>query len=205
MKTKNKKTKSKDKKKAPKIKMLTIPARTASSKAIKSLKWKLKEERKSGACAKQGCNKIGVQGLWCKKHRKILRKEQLRLNNIPWRKKVQAGGGKAKYKRDQIHVGYGGNASEFAVANPDLARKRVRKGHSTTFVTMKMLEKALADAKTQMRKLGKKDKVKVSTKPPKTTKATKVKVKASKKIKTKIVKPVKKEKKAASTEEYDFT
>lgn len=171
--------KTKNKKRAPKIKYLSIPVRTAASKAIRKLKWSLKEKRLPGQCIKQGCNKKGCEGIFCKKHKKILRKVQLKLNNIPWRKKkVQPG-----YKPKQMHVVYAGKATKQTLADEKRARKRVKMGKSLTITTNKMLQKAIDAAKVEHKQSSKKEKkVKKVTKPVKAQKPKKGKkvAKASK-------------------------
>lgn len=130
---------------AKKPKMLVPPIRTAASKSIKSLKWKLKEERLPGTCIKVGCPKTGCTGVFCKKHKRILRKEQLRLNNIPWRKKVQKMG--KAYKPNQMHVAYKGVATPATLKDEKRARKRVRLEKSV--YTKKLLDKAIEAAKKE--------------------------------------------------------
>lgn len=165
----------KTKKKAvKKEKLYGIPIKTAASKSIKSLKWKLKEERPKGHCLKRGCSKVGVQGIFCKKHKKILRKEQLRLNNIPWRKKkVQA-----NYKPKQMHLIYKGKATKATLADEKRARKRVKLGKSKTITSTKLLQKAIERAKQEMKESPKKVKrVKAKAEKVVSKKVSKVKAK----------------------------
>lgn len=109
---------------------LVIPEKTAKSKALLSLKWKLKPQRVRGVCTKQGCNVkwSGQPGrIFCKKHKAELRVEQLRLNNIVWLKRVKAG-------TAGNHVIYGGKATKFSVAKPKAALKVVEAGEATVDV-----------------------------------------------------------------------
>lgn len=173
------------------VKVYVVPSKTRASKAIKSLKWKLPENRTLGKCCKVGCSKTGVQGIFCKKHSKILRKEQLRLNNIPWRKKVQAQG--KDYMPDHPHLAYNGVATKFAVVKPKAALKLVKSG-DRVLKTRRELEAAIA-ARNTARKAARKEKapkakVKKEAKPAakvisikkhKKEKAEKVKAKAPKK------------------------
>src|SRR3990167_7759320 len=121
IKPKLKKETKKEVKKVKRVKVYLIPETTRASKAIKTLKWKLPENRTIGACSRIGCKvRSGVAGIFCKKDKKILRKEQLRLNNIPWRKKKA----EPDYEPDQPHVLYSGAATKFTIENKDKAVKR---------------------------------------------------------------------------------
>lgn len=128
-----------------KVKTYGIPIKTAASKSIKKLNWKLKESRLKGVCLKVGCTKTGCKGVFCKKHRKILRKTQLKLNNIPWRKKKA----QPNYIPTQKHLAYDGKATKFVLKDPDRARKIVKKGHNDW--TTKMLDKAMEKARLEMK------------------------------------------------------
>lgn len=133
-----------------KVKTYGIPKTTAASKSIKKLNWKLKESRLKGACLKQGCSKVGCKGVFCKKHRKILRKVQLKLNNIPWRKKKA----QPNYVPTQKHLAYAGKATKFVMNDVDRAKKIVKKGHNDW--TTKLLDKAVEQAKAEMKQSKKK-------------------------------------------------
>lgn len=54
-------------------------------------KFKWKKERIRGECDILGCKAKGHPGYRCKKHKKAVRKVQLKLNNIRWRKNVKEG------------------------------------------------------------------------------------------------------------------
>lgn len=148
---------------------LVIPEKTAKSKALLSLKWKLKPQRVRGVCTKQGCNVkwSGQPGrVFCKKHKAELRVEQLRLNNIVWLKRVKAG-------TAGNHVIYGGKATKFSVAKPKAALKVVEAGEATVDVAefkkiLKAAPKQLALPLEKPKKEVKKTK-KVAPPPPKAT------------------------------------
>lgn len=185
---KTKKTKTK------KINMLGIPVRTAASKSIRVLKWKLKDARLPGQCIKQGCSKTKCERIFCKKHNKILRKEQLRLNNIPWRKKKSQPG----YKPKQMHLVYKGKATKATLADEKRARKRVKLGKSTIITSQKMLNKAMEAAKAERKENRKPVKIKVTNKTPN---KVKIKVKHIKPTKVKAVKAKKRGKIATAMDE----
>ncbi len=126
-------------KKAKKVKVLKVPDKTRNSAALKQLKWKLRDVRIPGRCIKADCGKTGVQGLFCKKHKKILRKRQLKLNNIPWRKKKAKKG----YVPDQPHVLYAGAATAYTLKDKKKALARVKAGNSI-LKSVKELEAAIA-------------------------------------------------------------
>ena len=189
MKTKPKVAK---KAKAPKAKKpLTVPSRTVTSAAFIKLKWKPKPVRVPGKCSRLGCNKTGVKGLFCKKDKKTLRKLQLKLNNIPWRKKKA----KPNYVPDQPHVVYGKKATQFTLKNKDKAVKRVKAGLSV-LENVKDLEKAIAAVGATKVKVAA-PKVKKEAKPKAKWKKPAVK---SVKVKTKV-----KAKKAKAPKEIDLT
>lgn len=151
---------------------LVIPEKTAKSKALLSLKWKLKPQRVRGVCTKQGCNvKWSDQPgrVFCKKHKAELRVEQLRLNNIVWLKRVKAG-------TAGNHVIYNGKATKFSVAKPKAALKVVEAGEATVDVVefkkiLKAAPKQLALPleKPKAKKEAKKEVKKEAPKPPKAT------------------------------------
>ncbi len=194
---------------AKKVHMLVPPLKTVKSKAFLKLKWVAKESRLPGTCLKKGCSKTGVQGQWCKKHRKIIRKVQLKLNNIPWRKKVKAQG--KSYKPNQMHVVYGGKATPATLKDQKRASKRVRLGKSTVIETQKMLDKAISLAKQEHKENKPKKPVNVTTngKPKKipvldrTPKAKVIPVKHAIKSHSVVTKHTAKAKKAPAV--MDFT
>lgn len=152
---------------------LVIPEKTAKSKALLSLKWKLKPQRVRGVCTKQGCNvKWSDQPgrVFCKKHKAELRVEQLRLNNIVWLKRVKAG-------TAGNHVIYNGKATKFSVAKPKAALKVVEAGEATVDVVefkkiLKAAPKQLAlplEKPKAAKKEAKKEVKKEAPKPPKAT------------------------------------
>lgn len=104
------------------------PEKTLKSAAAKKLKWKLLAKRKPGQCTKAGCSKPSKSKLFCPKHRKLLRKMQLKLNNIPWVAKKRKLG--AKYEPNQKHLVYKGKPTEWTRRYAPKAIALVKKGHN---------------------------------------------------------------------------
>jgi hypothetical protein len=173
---KNKEVKSKSPKvKKPRPLPDLVPAkRTTQSKALAQLKWKLKPIRTRGVCSKQGCNIkwTGAPGrVFCKKHKKVLRKLQLKLNNVVWLKRVKAG-------TAGHHVIYKNHVTEFAAKKPKEALKKVEQGKAT--VDVPTFKKILKTA----------PKVKAVSKPEAKPAPKKVVEKAVKKAVKKLIKDV---------------
>ncbi len=98
---------------------------TTKSAALLSLKWKLRDPAPLGLCARRGCNaKTPGKVIFCGPHKKVLRKRQLELNNIPWKKKVKEQG--KKYNPDQLHLAYKAVATPAALRNPDRVKKMLK-------------------------------------------------------------------------------
>ncbi len=132
--------KSPPKSKKPKVLADLKPGkRTTQSKALAALKWKLKPIRTRGVCAKLGCNiKFpNARRVFCKKHKKALRKVQLKLNNVVWNKRVKAG-------TAGHHVVYKGGATEFAVKKTAEAEKKIKAGKAT--IDLPTFKKILKEA-----------------------------------------------------------
>lgn len=134
-------------KKAPKEKAkggpsLQIKDRAKVGPAMKKFKFKVK--RQKGECDVLGCK---VKGLGskrrCPKHKKLIRKAQLKANNVVWRKRVKDGvaGHHAVYTdSDEGKT----RATKFAVKAADKALAAVKAGHSV--VDVDGFKKALAQA-----------------------------------------------------------
>ncbi len=92
-------------------------------------KFKFKAERKRGECDVLGCNAKPQAGFRCTKHRKLIRKAQLKANNVVWKKRVKAGtaGHHVVYTRpgEKLPI-----ATRFAMKAPEKALEVVRKEHS---------------------------------------------------------------------------
>lgn len=95
--------------------------KTSKSHAIKSLGLKLSPVKLRGACNVAGCSgrPANSRTLFCSKHKKEIRKEQLKLNNIVWRKRVAE-------KKAGHHVVYRGKATEWALTHKEQALKAVK-------------------------------------------------------------------------------
>ena len=166
-----KKTKSK---KAPKT--YVVPMTTKACPALKVLKWTLKPTRTKGSCIKVGCAKTGIATLWCVQHRKQLRKVQLKLNNIPWRKKRA----KAGYKPTVPHLVYRGAVTPFAAKNREVAHKRIKAGFSRIVKSVKEFDALLTKQTVVTTKVKPKAKGPVKKVAPKSKPAPKAKAKAPK-------------------------
>lgn len=170
------------KKTAKKAEVWKVLKKTTHSKTLASLKLKVKPERIPGVCLVQGCNKPSATGLaqWCRDHKKAIRKEQLRLNNIVWRKRVEQG--KAGH-----HLVYRNKPTGFAVENPDKALAIAKKGVGITEPDdlKKILAKGAASKKVKAAKKDPQDAVKKlkASKPKTKPKPKKAKApKASKEV-----------------------
>lgn len=92
--------------------------------------FKFKAERAAGECDVQGCK---VKGLGkkrrCGKHKKEIRKEQLRANNVVWKKRVKDGtaGHHVVYTRPGEKKPI---ATKYSLKKTDAAVAVVAKGHS---------------------------------------------------------------------------
>jgi hypothetical protein len=104
--------------------------------AMVALKNKIKLQVVPGECRFRGCSKktIGTRAKWCLKHKKAIRKFQLKENNKVWNKKVKEG------KADH-HVVYRGHATVWALQNKEKAIRKVKMGVSI-IPTVKELEAA---------------------------------------------------------------
>jgi hypothetical protein len=116
---------TKAKTKAEKTKARDLSKRTKASKALKNLKLTLKPEQTPNVCSIKGCSgkTTNSRTIFCSTHRKPIRTEQLRLNNITWEARKKAG--KAGH-----HVAKFGTATEWAVAHREKAIELAKKGKS---------------------------------------------------------------------------
>jgi hypothetical protein len=88
---------------------------------------KVVEGAKRGTCAFKGCGKkaISTRSRWCAPHRKEVRREQLRLNNVTWNKRKAKG--EAKHR-----LWYDNRPTDYALASPARlaeAKKLAKKLH----------------------------------------------------------------------------
>lgn len=110
----------------------------ANCAAIKKLNWKLRAARVPGLCSKLGCQvKFPSRGqIYCKAHKKAVRKVQLKLNNIVWRRRVKAG-------TAGHHVVYDDTATKWTMKARKEAEKKVKTNHSIV-KTLKVLNTIIA-------------------------------------------------------------
>ncbi len=129
-------SKTKAKVTGPKIR--TLGKKFSASKALAALKLKFRDPTISGLCAVASCKEKspGTARLYCKAHKKAIRKMQLKLNNITWKKRKAAG-------KAGNHVVYDGAATKFAVKNTKKALVKVTTGHAS-IKTKKELDAAIA-------------------------------------------------------------
>src|SRR5687767_13403560 len=104
--------------------MKNYNARTLKCEAIKSLKLKLRPTRIMLKCSVDNCKKDvpNERTTFCHWHKKDIRREQLRLNNITWKRRVKKG--TAKH-----HLTYRREATEWAVVHPADALAKAKKGY----------------------------------------------------------------------------
>ena len=158
-------------KKAPKVKApqaakVKAPAKTKGgptlqrkdrSKVGPAMKrFKFKKDRKPGECDVLGCKVNGLApARRCHKHKKLIRKAQLKANNVVWRKRVKEGtaGNHAVYTFDGDQV-----ATKFARKESSKALAAVKAGHAV--VDEKGFKKALAAAEVVRKAKAKVKKVK---------------------------------------------
>jgi hypothetical protein len=104
-------------------------------------KWKnrFRATREVGTCFIKGCSTRPVgKARFCTTHKKEYRKDQLALNNVKWRKRVDEG--KALH-----HVIYNGELTEWAKTNIVAAQRIVSDGKS--IADMETFKKAVAKFK----------------------------------------------------------
>jgi hypothetical protein len=104
-------------------------------------KWKkrFRPERKVGQCFIKNCTTKPAGAKFCQTHKKEYRKDQLALNNVTWRKRIDEG--KALH-----HVIYNGELTEWAKKNLVAAKRIVSGGKS--IADMETFNKAVAKFKT---------------------------------------------------------
>lgn len=111
-------------------------------------RFKFKAVRKAGECDVLGCSRSPstTKARRCLKHKKLIRKEQLKANNVVWRKRVQKG-------TAGHHIVYTSpkegktSLTEWARANPERAMKLVKKDFGTVDLDgFRKLAKLAADA-----------------------------------------------------------
>lgn len=143
-------------------------------------KFSFKEARVRGACDVARCSKKArsPKGFRCKKHIKLVRKAQLKANNVVWRKRVKAqtAGHHIVYTFKKVT-----KPTEWATRNPDAAVTQTERGAT---VDTKALRQLLKEFKPQPK----------AVKPPKPVKVAKPKpVKVPRPPKAPKPKPAKKE------------
>lgn len=112
--------------------------------AMQKLAAKIKLKFEPGECRVRGCNKKTVGLKWCPKHKKIIRKMQLKANNAVWHKRVKAG-------TADHHVVYKKHATVWALTHQDKALAKVKKGLSI-IQTPKDFQKALSAVPKSVKK-----------------------------------------------------
>lgn len=132
------KAKPKVEKKAPKetkapkakaVKAAKVKAKAAKKVGPGTIKFKFKENRKPGQCDVLNCSVNNLKGLKrrCPKHKKIIRKAQLKANNVVWKKRVKnkEAGHHAVYTYDGKQL-----ATRYSLKATDKVADAVKKGHS---------------------------------------------------------------------------
>lgn len=141
-----KKTKKAPKKAAPKEAPKPAPAKKPAKKKaakpaarqhgpwVRHFKFKEKDD---GLCGIKGCKtkKAGLR--WCASHKKQIRKVQLKLNNVTWRKRIEEG--KAGH-----HLSYRGKPTAFTAEHQKKALLLAKKGHGV--MTPTQLREAIKKA-----------------------------------------------------------
>lgn len=102
-----------------KAKAKKVPPRTLKSQAYKRLGLKIKPEVIQGVCAIVGCSAdtTALRSLKCHKHARLIRQDQLRVNNKAWR--AQAAAGKAGHR-----TVYGGRVTKWVRKQNKHAKKK---------------------------------------------------------------------------------
>lgn len=120
--------------------------KTGPGPAMLKLQNKLKAAPVQGQCDVRGCNAKAAspRAFRCLKHRKAIRKLQLKANNAVWRRRVKAG-------TAGHHVVYRRAATVFTLKNRPLAEKIVMAGRATV-TTKTELEKAIRAVPVEARK-----------------------------------------------------
>lgn len=87
--------------------------------------FKVKAAKEPGVCQMRGCSSRSVteRSKWCYEHKRVVRKAQLALNNIVWRKRVERG-------TAGHHVAYKNRPTVWAATHVRDAERLVRKGRS---------------------------------------------------------------------------
>ncbi len=119
--------------KAKAVKAAKVPKVKAPKAAKKvgpgTVKFKFKENRKPGQCDVLNCSVNNLKGVKrrCPKHKKIIRKAQLKANNVVWKKRVKnkEAGHHAVYTYDGKQL-----ATRYSLKATDKVADVVKKGHS---------------------------------------------------------------------------